>query len=177
MVRALEAEAALGRRLQALSVPLDWRPRLRAMIPETRPNTGDVEESRRHYEEQLDRLKQLYIVGDISRRSYETERDGLQSRLVALNPLQMPLLAQAADSLGNIDVAWEEADPRKEKQLVHTLLQAVYLDSEIGPVVGIEPKQALKPLFELAGYEKDARTPETFPNEVEHSLTSQRRNP
>ncbi|MEA3375437.1 MAG: recombinase family protein [Chloroflexota bacterium] len=166
MVRALEAEAALRRHLQALSVPLDWRHRLRAMISETRPHTGDVEESRRHYEEQLDRLKQLYIVGDISRRSYERERDGLQSRLVALNPLQMPLLAQAADLLENIDVAWEEADPRKEKQIAHTLLQAVYLDSEIGPVVGIEPKHTLKPLFQLAGCEQEACRSEAYSNEA-----------
>jgi len=166
MVRALEAEAALGRHLQALSVPLDWRHRLRAMISETRPSTGDVEESRRHYEEQLDRLKQLYIVGDISRRSYERERDGLQSRLVALNPLQMPLLAQAADLLENIDVAWEEADPRNEKQIAHTLLQAVYLDSEIGPVVGIEPKHTLKPHFQLAGCEQEACRSEAYSNEA-----------
>jgi hypothetical protein len=129
------------------------------MIPETRPDMGGVTDSRRHYEEQLDRLKQLYIVGDISRRSYERKRNDLQGRLVSLNPLQMPALEQAADLLEIIDVAWEEADPRKEKQIAHTLLQAVYLDSEIGPVVGIEPKPALKPLFQLAGDDPAALSP------------------
>jgi len=151
MVRASEAEAALRRRLQALSVPPDWRQHVRAMIPEARPDAGSVEESRRHFEEQLDRLKQLYIAGDISRRNYKRKKGNLQGRLAALDPLQMPALQQAADLLENLTVVWEEADPAKEKQIAHTLLAAVYLDSDTGPVVGIEPKPALKQLFQLAG--------------------------
>ena len=151
MVRASEAEAALRRRLQALSVPPDWRQHVRAMIPEARPDAGSVEESRRHFEGQLDRLKQLYIAGDISRRNYKRKKGSFQRRLAALDPLQMPALQQAADLLENLTVVWVEADPAKEKQIAHTLLTAVYLDSDTGPVVGIEPKPALKPLFQLAG--------------------------
>ena len=162
MVRASEAEAALGRRLQSLSLPPDWRHHVRAMTPDTRPDRSDAEESRRRYEEQLGRLKQLFVVGDLSRRTYEKKRNDLQGRLAALSPLQMPALEQAADLLESMHSSWEEAGPRKEKQIAHTLLQAVYLDSEIGPVVGIEPKPALKPLFQLAGCADDARRAEAF---------------
>jgi hypothetical protein len=33
---------------------------------------------------------------------------------------------------------------------VHTLLEAVYLDSEVGPVVSVKPKAEFRVLFELA---------------------------
>jgi hypothetical protein len=50
----------------------------------------------------------------------------------------------------NIGLIWDEATLKKEKQIVHTLLEAVYLDSEVGPVVSVKPKAEFRVLFELA---------------------------
>ena len=52
--------------------------------------------------------------------------------------------------LEDIGLIWGEATLEEEKQIVHTLLEAVYLDSEDGPVVSVEPKVEFRVLFELA---------------------------
>jgi hypothetical protein len=46
---------------------------------------------------------------------------------------------------------WDEATLKEEKQIAHTLLEAVYLDSDEGPVVRVDPKPAFKPLFKPDG--------------------------
>jgi hypothetical protein len=98
----------------------------------------------------LERLKRLFKFGDISEQEYKQERDELRARLRALKPPEMPDLEDAARLLENIGLIWDEATLKEEKQIVHTLLEAVYLDSEDGPVVSVKPKAEFRVLFELA---------------------------
>jgi hypothetical protein len=112
-----------------------------------------LDQRRERCEAQLERLKRLFVLGDISEGEYRRERDDLRARLAALKPPEMPDLEQAARLLDDIGVIWEEATLEEEKQIAHTLLEAVYLDSEDGPVVRVEPRPAFKALFELAGEE------------------------
>jgi len=48
-----------------------------------------------------------------------------------------------------LETVWEAATPQERRQMIQTLLQAVYLDCERGPVVSIEPKPEYKVLFEM----------------------------
>jgi hypothetical protein len=51
----------------------------------------------------------------------------------------MPDLERAAELLRDFGTLWDGATLQERRQIVHTLLQAVYLDSgERGPVVAIE---------------------------------------
>jgi len=66
----------------------------------------------------------------------------------------MPDLKEVAELLQDFRAIWDAATPRERKQIVHTLLEAVYLDAERGPVVAIEPKPEYEALFRLvAGQE------------------------
>jgi hypothetical protein len=143
----LEAEDAVGHHLQALSMPSTWKEQILDMIQAMTKDVRDVLQQRDRYERQLQRLKRLFVLGDISEPEYQKQRDDLQARVVPLEPPKMPDLAEAACLLEDVGVIWDEATLEEEKQIAHTLLEAVYLDSEEGPVVRVEPKPAFKPLF------------------------------
>ncbi len=151
LVRALEAEDAVGRRLGALSIPPTWRQKILDFIEGMTEDKSDLLQQRHHYERQLERLKRLFVLGDISESEYEKQRDGLQARVATLEPPKMPDVTEASWLLTDMGVIWDEATLEEQKQIAHTLLAAVYLDSEEGPVVRVEPKSVFKPLFTSGG--------------------------
>ncbi len=64
--------------------------------------------------------------------------------------MEIPVGGGAAELLQDFGTIWDAATPNERKQIVHTLLETVYLDSgEDGPVTSIEPKEAYRPLFDL----------------------------
>jgi len=67
--------------------------------------------------------------------------------VAALDPPEMPDLSEAAYLVEDVGAIWDEATLEEEKQIAHTLLEAVFLDSDEGPVVRVDPKPAFKPLF------------------------------
>jgi len=62
----------------------------------------------------------------------------------------VPDLAWAAGLLQNLSVLWGAATPTERRQIAHTLLNAVYLDADRGPVMAIAPKPEFALLFALA---------------------------
>jgi hypothetical protein len=172
LVRAEDAEDAVGHHLQALTIPPDWKEQILAIIRETTRDVEDVQQRRARCEAQLERLKRLFVLGDISEGEYRRERDDLRARLAALKPPEMPDLEQAARLLDDIGVIWEKATLEEEKQIAHTLLEAVYLDSEDGPVVRVEPRAAFRALFELAGDKVDNSHLEGRQDNVQNRMAS-----
>lgn len=150
-VRAEEAERALGDFLAGLTLPRDWQERVLAIIQEQAGNPQEVARERARLKGQLDRLKRLFVLGDLEEAEYRLERDRLRAQLDALTPPVMPDLKKAAELLQDFRAIWGAATPRERKQIVHTLLEAVYLDAEQGPVVAIQPRPEYEALFRLAG--------------------------
>jgi DNA invertase Pin-like site-specific DNA recombinase len=150
LVRSVEAEDAVGEHLAGLTLPSDWKEQILDIIREKAESEENARQKREQWEGQLERLKRLFKFGDISEQEYKQERDELRARLRALKPPEMPDLEDAARLLENIGLIWDEATLKEEKQIVHTLLEAVYLDSEVGPVVSVKPKAEFRVLFELA---------------------------
>jgi hypothetical protein len=98
----------------------------------------------------VERLKRLFVLGDLDEQAYATDRNRLQAQLVSLTPPAMPNLERAAALLQDFGAIWDAAEPKERKQIAHTLLEAVYLDSgEEGPVVAIRPRTEFGPLFDL----------------------------
>ena len=56
----------------------------------------NIEHETRHLEKQLERLKDLYEVGDKCKEQYIAERDGLRAPLAALKPPQLSDLEETA---------------------------------------------------------------------------------
>jgi hypothetical protein len=90
----------------------------------------------------------LFVLGDLSESEYRSERDRLKVKLTSLTPPEMPDLRIAAELLQDFGAIWDAATPKEKKQIVHTLVAAVYLDSgEHGPLVAVEPKAQFAALF------------------------------
>jgi site-specific DNA recombinase len=150
MIKAEEAENALGDVLQSLALPEDWQARVLALVQAAQGEAAAVARQQARLAERLERLKDLYLLGDLARPAYLQERDRLQAQLAALTPPQQPDLARAAALLQNLGALWGVATPAERRRIAHTLLNAVYLDADQGPVVAIAPKPEFAPLFALA---------------------------
>jgi hypothetical protein len=149
MVLADSAEEALGDFLSRLTLPQDWQDRVLEMIHERAGARQDVARDRSRIEGQLERLKRLFVLGDLLETEYRMERDRLRAQLLALTPPAMPDLEWAAEIVQEFGRIWEVATPKERRQVVHTLLETVYLDVDRGPVAAIEPKAEFAPLFEM----------------------------
>jgi hypothetical protein len=162
MVSADEAEQALGaflRRLR-LTLPENWQMQVLEILEHKAGDAQRAEGERSRLRGQLERLKKLFVFGDITDLEYKAERDQLQTKLAALKPLRLPDLEEAGRLLEDFGVIWDAATERERKQILQTLLNVVYLDSgERGPVVAIEPKSEFSPLFNLGQISREGTDP------------------
>ena len=150
MVPAREAEEALGTFMQRLSLPSDWQDEVLKVIQGGSTQRLEVARERARIERQLDRLKRLFVLGDLQEQEYVGERARLQAMAATLVPPAIPDLERAAELLGDFGAIWDAAELRERKQIVHALLEAVYLDSGArGPIVAIQPRAEFAPLFSL----------------------------
>ena len=149
-VPAQDAEDALGRFLSELSLPEDWKAQVLDMVVEKAGGHRGYERDSIRIKGQLARLKDLYQMGDTTKEQYVLERDRLSAELASLSPPQLPDLERVAALLEDFGAIWAAATDGERKQIVHTLLQTVYLDKASGPVVAIEPRAAYASPFLLA---------------------------
>lgn len=149
MVRADLAEAALGGFLGRLVLPADWRAQILVLMKVRGKAVGDVETEQARINALLERLKRLFLLGDLVEREYVAERDRLRNQLAALVPPALPDLERAAALLRDFSKLRDAATPPERKQILQTLLAAVYLDVEHGPVVAVEPRAQFAALFAM----------------------------
>jgi site-specific DNA recombinase len=150
MVRAERAEEALGDFLGQLSLPDDWKAQVLDIIEGKVGSAQQIEREQSRLQAQLERLKKLFVLGDITDVEYKAERDRLRAKLAALSPLNLPDLEEAGRILQNFGLIWDAATDKERQRILQILLNAVYLDSgERGPVVAVEPKADFGPLFEV----------------------------
>lgn len=108
--------------------------------------------TREQIEGRLERLKQLFVLGDLSETEYRRVRDKGWTRLADLTLLELPDRQRTAELLQDFGKIWDAATPKERKQTVRTLLETVCLDSgDDGPVTGIEPKEAYRALLRMRG--------------------------
>lgn len=152
MVSAIKAEDALGDFLRRLTLPQDWQEQVLGMIQERIGAQQDIARERTRIEGQLERLKRLFVLGDVAETEYRAERDRLRAQLVSLTPPAMPDLEWAAELLQDFGRIWDAATLQERRKIVHALLETVYLDAERRPVVAIEPRADFAPLFEMVAH-------------------------
>jgi len=149
MVRADLAEAALGGFLGRLVLPADWRAQILVLIKVRAKAVDNEAAEQARINSLLDRLKRLFLLGDLAEREYVAKRDRLRNQLAALVPPALPDLERAAMLLRDFGKLWDAATPPERKQILQTLLAAVYLDVARGPVVAVEPRAQFTALFAM----------------------------
>ncbi len=78
----------------------------------------DDDRRRREIVSRLERIRELYKWGDMTREAYVAERDKLEAELATLQGAtdQAAVLVQAADLLRNLATAWGRSTPEQQQR-------------------------------------------------------------
>ena len=105
---------------------------------EAKRHGGDDPTRRRDLNGQLDRLRDLYVLGDLTKNQYVMRRQAIEEELSRHAPPTDPALAQAEALLEDFARFWdEEPSPLERRKLIATLLDSVWQDG--GHIVAVRP--------------------------------------
>ena len=109
----------------------------------------DTSKDKSRLESRLERIKDLYKWGDISREEYQREKDRIHQELQRVKQASTPTndMERLARFLANVAEAWEEANQEQRNELVRCLFQEVWVKDK--QVVAVKPQPELEPFFKL----------------------------
>jgi hypothetical protein len=98
---------------------------------------------------QLERLRDLYVMGDLSKSEYVLRRQALEDELSRTRPPFDPRLDKAEEVLADFGRIWTlEDEPAKGRRLLATLFDRVWQDG--GTIVAVKPRKAFLRYFQAA---------------------------
>jgi hypothetical protein len=104
---------------------------------------------RRELVAQLDRLRDLYVMGDLSRSEYVLRRQALEEELSRARPPFDPKLEKAEELLAEFGRIWSlEDDLANRRRLLASLFDRVWQDG--GTIVAVKPREAFLRYFQMA---------------------------
>ncbi len=140
-------EAELAHYLATLTPPQSVRTQILQQL--ARPTITDdpvVQAAHAAAQGQLDRLKDLYQLGDLTRSQYLYRRQLVQHQLDTHRPALPIDLEAATNALDNLAALYQqETDPHERNSLLRTILDRVWQDD--GHLVAIQPRPAFLPYF------------------------------
>ncbi len=129
---------------------------LRTLVLDTIRETTHTDtdgQRRRDLSAQLQRLQDLYVMGDLTRAQYVMRRQALEQELERTGPPTDPQLEQAATVLADFGRFWAiEPSPTERRKLLASLFERVWEDA--GVIVAVKPNAAFARYFRAAS---DAR--------------------
>ena len=94
-------------------------------------------------------MKRLYREVEIEEADYRQEAALTQAKLSSMaNPEHHQVVA-IGDNVEGVVAAWEIATKEERREMLQMMLDAVYIDMTTKEVVGLKPKAAFLPLFNL----------------------------
>ena len=109
-----------------------------------------VGEERKKAEQQLRRLGQVYVDGNISDDEYGRQKKRLEEKLRSLVVPDAEAAVTAGKLVEDLPRLWKKADLTERRRILMTMLESVYVDTvEEKRVVAIRPKPAFRPLLEI----------------------------
>jgi site-specific DNA recombinase len=104
-------------------------------------------ERRLELAEQLRRLQDLYMLGDLTKAQYVMRRQAIQDEIERQAPPASPQLAEAEELLANFAGFWEhEQSPAERHRLLSRPFERVWQDA--GQIIGVKPRPAFLPYFQ-----------------------------
>ncbi len=147
ITKAEPLENQLAEWLRAFQPDADLRKRvLDAISAQAREQSGETNR-RAKLADQLRRLQDLYVLGDLTKAQYVMRRQAAQDELERLAPPANPQLAEAENLLANFASFWDrESSPAERHRLLTTLFERVWQDA--GRIVFVKPRPAFAPYFQ-----------------------------
>jgi DNA invertase Pin-like site-specific DNA recombinase len=135
--------------LQGFTLPDDWKAQVLAAAADDQGRDDDGEARRNQLRNRLERLRELYSWGDLTREEYQAERSAMERELARLEPVQRrdDRLAVLAAYLESMPKAWADATDEQRNQLAGIIYEGIWVN---GPVVEyVKPRPELEPLFQV----------------------------
>ncbi|HWY90367.1 MAG TPA: replication-relaxation family protein [Solirubrobacteraceae bacterium] len=110
---------------------------------------GEDAERRRELTSQLERLRELYVMGDITKPQYVMRRQALEEELQRTKPPTNPDLDRAAAILEDFARFWDaEPEPAERRKLILSMFEQVW--QKDGQIVAVKPNHAFASYFTAA---------------------------
>jgi hypothetical protein len=132
-----------------VTLPDDWRNHIIEVIARNNPNYAQLRKQHSSLQGRLDRLKLLFVEGDISHSEYKQMKAEYQEQLGMLHlPTQgrMIDLERAAELLDNIRGIWDKATFEEREAWFKLMFNKVYVKN--GAIKAIEPTPVMSALFD-----------------------------
>ena len=135
--------------LGTFHIPEDYQQRILQAQKELEKAYCDTEAQKKRLESQLNRTKELYVLGDYGKAEYEPRRDKILDQLRSLIVPQHPAehLEKMAQFLADVPAAWAAATPEQRNKLTLCLFDQVWLKDK--EVIAVKPVPELEPFFRL----------------------------
>ncbi len=134
----------MGRIIQAILLPEAWMDRVLAMI-HLADEVERVQQERQLTEQRLKRLGKVYVDGLYPDDDYRREKRALEEKLSTLVVPGIDSAREAGKLLESLPTLWDQANLAERRQLLLTMLDAVYVDTlEEKAIVAIRPKPAFR---------------------------------
>jgi hypothetical protein len=112
----------------------------------TQQHPGQDQDRCRELLTQLDRLQDLYVLGDLTKPRYIMRRQTPEEELQRLTPPADPDLDRAQELLGDFACFWHaEPNPAERRKLLASLFDHIWQDN--GQIVAVKPRPAFAPYF------------------------------
>ncbi len=146
IVKAQPLEEQLVTWLAAFQPDAKLRQLVIDTISKTTNTPGQDPGRRRELHTQLDRLQDLYVLGDLTKPRYIMRRQAIEEELQRLAPPTTPDLDRAQELLGDFKRFWDaEPDPAERRKLITSLFEHVWQDN--GTIVAVKPRAAFADYF------------------------------
>ena len=147
-VRAEVADEQVSKIISSLTLPESWRELVIDLLS-SKDEAAEVQRERNRLEEKIRRLKRLYQEVEIDEPEFRQEMLLTQSKLSSLVDAHQDEVVTLGDNMEGVVAAWEIATKQERHDMLHMMLDAVYVDMTTKEVVGLKPKAAFLPLFNL----------------------------
>ena len=95
---------------------------------------------------QLERLRDLYLMGDLTKAQYVMRRQAIEEELQRLGPPHDPEIGRARELLQDFGRLWElEQDPAERRRVLLSLFAQVW--AKDGRIVAVRPHDSFLPYF------------------------------
>ncbi len=143
-------EAQIEWYIENFVIPEDYQERILEAHRKLEAAYDDSAKRHATLENRLARIKELYEWGHKPKDEYLAEYDAIQRELRALAAPddKRKTLDKLAHFLSNVVDAWKEAAQEQRNKLASALFEQVWI--EHNRVVGIKPREELKPFFQLS---------------------------
>jgi site-specific DNA recombinase len=126
--------------LRGLSLPPSYRSAVIQVVKDrlARPSTPEAAAATPLHE-QLARIKDLYVLGDIARTEYLRKREQLQHQIALSTPSPIRVLdvERAMELLGNLPALLDTATPAQQRALIRQVIPRVWIENLA--ITAIEP--------------------------------------